>query len=102
VILSRVLSVIAAAGLVAAFAFALILSPTMPLAVAIAGQNHTLLVNLDLWFEAHARWAWLWVVQPVLLRPVWLVPLGIGLVSLGAVLTFARRKPVPNQHRRRS
>ena len=101
-ILSRILSVLSAVCLVAGFTAATVLSPTEPLAIWIAEHDHALLVGMQTVIQTHSSWLWRWVVVPVLERPVWLVPVALGLVSLGAVVTLGSRKTVPQQHRRRS
>ena len=91
-ILSRVLSVLSAMCLVAAFTAATVLSPTESLALFIAERNHPLLVVMKGIIQSRSDWLWQWVVVPVLERPVWLVPVALGLVLLGAVVTLGSRK----------
>jgi len=101
-ILSRILSVLAAVCLVAAFTAATVLSPTESLATWIAEHDHALLVGMQGIIQGHSNWLWHWVVVPVLERPVWLLPVMFGMVFLGVVVTLGSRKGVPQQHRRRS
>jgi hypothetical protein len=42
------------------------------------------------------------VALPVLMRPVWLLPAGLGLVAAGAAATAATRRGGARSHRRRS
>ncbi len=102
-ILPRVFSVLAAASLVAAFALATLLPPPITLAQSIA------LVDARLLYDAHeivvaygAGWLWGHVLMPLLLRPVWLLPICLGLVFAGGALTLNSRKGVTRSRRRRS
>lgn len=101
-ILSRILSVLSAVCLVTGFTAATLVSPTEPLATWIAEHDHALLLGMQSVVQTHSSWLWHWVVLPVMARPVWLLPVGFGLLCLGAVVTLGSRKTVPQQRRRRS
>ncbi len=91
-ILTRTLSVLAAALLVLAFTLASILPPFTSLGEVIANYDHALLLWLRATFEARfPGWLWTQIVVPLLLRPVWLLPLSFGLVFVGLSVTMASR-----------
>jgi hypothetical protein len=89
----RILAVLAAAFLVLAFALANLFAATMPLSQLIAMIDHPLLLGLQDGIRDHvSAWVWQTLFLPVLLRPAWLLPLGIGVVLGGASLTVASRR----------
>lgn len=91
-ILTRTLNVLAAAMLVLAFALASMLPPFTSLGEVIANYDHPLLIGLRATFDARLPgWLWTQVVVPLLLRPVWLLPLSFGLVLIGLSVTMASR-----------
>ncbi len=101
--LARVLSVLAAISLVAAFALATLLPPPMTLAQSVAMFDARLLYDAHEFAVAHGGgWAWGHIMMPLLLRPVWLVPISLGLLLAGGAMTANSRKGVPRSHRRRS
>jgi len=103
VILSRVLAVLAAISLVAAFALATLLPPPLTLAQLIAMFDARRLYSVHEFVVAHGSgWIWGHLVMPLLLRPCWLVPTSLGLVFAGGAMTIGNRKGVPRSHRRRS
>ncbi len=86
------MSVLAAALLVLAFALASMLPPFTSLGEVIANYDHPLLLGLRATFEAwFPNWLWTQVMVPLLLRPVWLLPLSLGLVFVGLSVTMASR-----------
>jgi hypothetical protein len=92
-IAERILAVLAAAFLVAAFALANLFPATMPLTQLISMIDHALLLALQDGVRDHvSEWAWQALCLPVLLRPAWLFPLGVGIVLGGASLTLASRR----------
>jgi hypothetical protein len=89
----RILAVLAAAFLVLAFALANLFPATMPLNELIAMIDHPLLLGLQGAVRDHASvWVWQSLFLPVLLRPAWLLPVGIGVILGGASLTVASRR----------
>ncbi len=102
-ILSRIMAVLSAICFVAAFSVATIMPPTTSLAELIADLDHPTLVWLKDASEAYMPgWAWRDMEIPMLLRPAWLLPTGLGLVLLGFAVTLGSRKRVVGSHRRRS
>jgi hypothetical protein len=92
-IAERVLAVLAAACLVAAFALANFLPVTMPLTRLISMIDHPALLALQDGVRDHvSEWAWQALFLPVLMRPCWLAPLVLGVVLGGAALTVASRR----------
>lgn len=91
--LTRSLNVLAAIFLVLAFALVSILPPFTSLGEVIANYDHPLLLWLKATFETRLpEWLWLDIVVPLLLRPVWLLPLSFGLVLIGLSVTLSSRK----------
>jgi hypothetical protein len=103
VIVARILAVLAAVNLVAAFALATLLPPETTLAQTIADLEPDLLYALHALVVAHlSTWVWGHLFMPVLLRPCWFLPTSVGLVCVGGAMTLGSRKSVPRSHRRRS
>jgi hypothetical protein len=89
----RVLAVLAAICLVVAFAIGVLLPPMTPLSGVISMIDHDKLVALQNGVRATLTdWAWQNLFLPVLVRPAWFPPLGLGLVFVGAALTIASRR----------
>ena len=100
---ARVLAVVAAAFLVAAFALATLLPPSLTLAQLVAMFDARMLYDAHEFVAGHgAGWLWAQVLMPLLLRPCWLLPVSFGLLFAGGAMTLASRKGVPRSHRRRS
>jgi hypothetical protein len=89
----RILAVLAAAFLVLAFALANVFPATMPLSQLISMIDHPALLALQDAVRNHlSEWAWQALFLPVLLRPGWMFPLGLGVILGGASLTVASRR----------
>ena len=101
--LARILAVLAAVCLVAAFGLATLLPPMTTLAEVLAGLDHPFLVWLQSAVQGHGSdWVWSNLFVPVLGRPDWLLLACLGVVFAGAALTLSSRKGVTRSHRRRS
>ena len=101
--LTRVLAVLAAANMVAAFALATLLPPMLPLAQLVSLTDGSLLGDAHDFVLVHLpAWVWPRLALPLLLRPCWLPPTCLGIVLAGGAMTLASRKGVPRSHRRRS
>ena len=91
-IASRIFATLAALFLVSAVAIAAL----TPLGMTL-GQGLVLLDGSWLaWLQKQsAPWCWAWLELPFLLRPLWLVPAGVGLICAGAAasLNFGRASP---------
>lgn len=101
-IAQRILAILSAALLVGAVAVALLAPPGMPLGQALLAIDHDMLELLRSQVERmFAPWLWTEVVLPVLIRPAWLPPAGLGLICAGLALTLpaGRRAERPRQRR---
>lgn len=91
--LARVLMVIAAVMLVAGFAIATFVPPDLPLGQFLLQQDHSSLARLRTAVAMLPRFVWPSIVMPLLLRPVWLLPLMVGIVALGGAISLRPRTP---------
>jgi hypothetical protein len=97
------LAVLAAVCLVAAFALAVLLPPTLSLLHLIAMTDHAALLALQDGVVGHlGDWTWQRLFMPVLARPCWLMPLMLGVVLGGASLSLALRSGLPRSPRWRN
>ena len=87
----RSLIVLSAVLLIVAFALATAGPPDLPLELMLDRISPTFPTSLR---AALPAWITERIVLPLLLRPAWLVPLSIGLLSACAALTFRSGKPV--------
>ncbi len=88
-VLARVLAVLAAGALVGAFALATMLPPMTSLAELVGMlDNRTLIALPQIVRGSAGEWAWRWLVLPVLMRPVWLLPMACGVVLGGLAITL--------------
>lgn len=102
-IAARILAVLSAVSLVSAFALAILLPPEMPLSQAISVVNHGWLVSFqDAVRKGVSEWVWTNLAVPMLVRPAWLIPAGLGMVLGGAAVTLSTRRGPARTHRRRS
>lgn len=102
-IVARILAVISAMFMVLAFALATMLPPDMPLGQAISVYNHGWLVAFqDAIYNGVSHWAWVNLAVPLLLRPVWMLPVALGLVTAGVAVTLSNWRGSTSSHRRRS
>ncbi len=102
-IAARILAVISAMCFVLAFTLALMLAPetTLGEAFAILHLDWVAAVH-DVAHESLSEWIWMNMAMPVLMRPVWLLPIGLALVAAGASVTVASRHSAARSHHRRS
>jgi hypothetical protein len=101
VIAQRILAVVAAMLLVGAVALAMLGPPEVPLGQALFMVDHDLMDAMHSFIGTHmAAWIWDYVLMPVLVRPAWLVPAGLGLICGGMSLTLSTRKSTHRSHRR--
>ena len=99
----RILAVLAAANLVAAFALATLFSPLTTLAQVLARDDPRTLFALHDAIVAHSfPWVWNDLLLPLLQRPSWMMPVCIGVLCAGGATTIASRAGVPRSTRRRS
>ena len=99
----RILTVLAAILLVAAFTLVTVLPPDLPLGAALTMLDHALVDRM----QAVAReylpgWVWVHMAVPLLLRPAWLLPASLGVVAAGAAATLHSSTGPTRTRRRRS
>ncbi len=100
-IAQRVFAVLSAMLLVGAVALATLGPPEVPLGQVMFMIDHDLMNALHSGIEQHvAAWVWNYLVQPVMVRPAWLVPACAGLLCAGLSLTLSTRKTTHRSHRR--
>ncbi|GAB0114723.1 hypothetical protein [Acidisoma sp. C75] len=88
-ILVRILSVIAAMFLVAAFAVASIWPPDATLGLLLAMADSSIVPRLQQTVFGLSPWLWSAVIWPVMERPAWLLPTAIGLVAFGGAISLS-------------
>lgn len=91
-IASRIFATLAALFLVAAVAIAALTPLGMTLGQGLMLMDGTWLS----WIQKQSPpWSYAWLELPFLLRPLWLIPAGIGLICAGAAasLNFGRASP---------
>src|ERR1700676_5173321 len=90
VIATRSFAVLAAVLLVGALTLASVLPPDLPLAAALAMLDPDLLREVQGYANDYLPgWAWPHLATPLLVRPVWLLPVVLGVVAAGAAFTLA-------------
>ena len=97
----RVPAALAAIFLVAAVGLATLAPPNLPLAQALLAIDPGLLGRMEGGLRAHAPWFWSHVALPVLIRPAWLIPAGLGMVCAGVAFSLAPQRNAPPRHKRR-
>jgi hypothetical protein len=101
VIAQRILAVISAILLVAAVAVATFGPESISLGQALYLFDHDVLDKLPAWStRLLGKWMWMSVIQPLLVRPAWLVPASLGIVCLGLSVSLSNRKTTHRSHRR--
>jgi hypothetical protein len=101
VIVQRALAVIAAVLLVSAVGIATFGPESVSLGQALFLLDDTALDTLMRWSNRLSRgWAWAAIVQPLLVRPAWLVPASAGIICSGVALSLSNRKTTHRSHRR--
>ena len=97
----RILTVLAAACLVASFALASLLPPDLPLGQALlAVDKRTLLAAHDAMLRHGVAGLWSGVVAPILARPSWVPAAMVGIVLGGLAITVRPRPAAPSRRRR--
>jgi len=100
-LVSRVLAVAAATLLIVALAAATLAPQDMSLREALLALESPALAGMRTWLVGvlgHGVWAW--VAVPLLVRPVWLVPVSLGLVCAGAAVSASMAPPGKTRRRR--
>lgn len=100
-IAQRVLAVISAVLLVSAVAIATFGPESISLGQALYLLDHDVLDKLPDWSSrTMGAWAWSSIIQPLLVRPAWLIPASAGIVCIGLSLSLSNRKTTHRSHRR--
>lgn len=100
-IVQRALAIVAAACFVAAVAIATFGSGSLSLGQALYLLDHGAVDKLLSWTtRLVGPWAWTNVLQPLMVRPAWLVPAAGGIVFTGLSLSLSSRKSTHRSHRR--
>ncbi len=100
-IAQRVLAVLSATLLVAAVAVATFGPESITLGQALDLLDHDMITQLPTWStRTLGGWTWNAVIQPLLIRPDWLIPASAGIVCLGLSLSLFNRKTPHRSHRR--
>jgi hypothetical protein len=87
--------------LVSAVAIATFGTQSISLGQALYLLDHSLLEKLSGWSRLTlGDGVWLAVIQPLLLRPAWLVPASAGLICVGISLSWSNRKTGQRLRRR--
>ena len=98
----RILAVLSAILLVSAVALAMVGPRAVSLEIALLQIDRGLVEGLR---GATVRflgpWTWSHIMVPVLIRPVWLLPAGLGLILTGIALSIPNRNN-PRRSTRRS
>jgi len=101
VIAQRVLAVVSAVLLVAAVGIGTFGPESISLGQALNLLDHEIVDKLPQWStRTIGTWVWTSVIQPVLVRPAWLIPASLGLVCVGLSLSLSNRKTARRSHRR--
>ena len=99
--MQRILAVLSAMLLVGAVALAMLGPPEVPLGQMLFLIDHDLMDAVHRFIGTHlAAWLWDYLILPVMLRPAWLVPAGLGLICGGMSLSLSTRKSAHRSHRR--
>jgi hypothetical protein len=99
--LPRVLAVVSAILLVASVALATFGAQTLSLGEALYLLDHTVADDLLIWAHRYLGDRAVTIfLQPLLLRPAWLLPASAGIICTGFSLSLLNRKPHRQSHRR--
>jgi hypothetical protein len=102
VIAQRILAILSATLLVGAVAVVLLGPPGMPFGQALLTIDHRMLDTIQAALvRVDMSWLWMNVILPILVRPAWLPPVGLGLICAGLSLTVpVGRRAERSRHRR--
>ncbi|MBS0640422.1 MAG: hypothetical protein U1E70_25155 [Acetobacteraceae bacterium] len=100
-IVQRALAIAAAICFVAAVAIATFGSGSLSLGQALYLWDHGALDRLLSWTtRILGPWTWTHLMQPLMVRPAWLLPVACGIVFTGLSLSLSNRKSTHRSHRR--
>ena len=97
----KIFSVAAAVFLVAAFALATLGAADQTLGELLGDVDRSLVGATHGWLQqAGLGWVWTHALLPLIVRPSWLVPAGLGLVCIGGAATTRSNDAARGQRRR--
>jgi hypothetical protein len=97
----KIFSVAAAIFLVGAFALATLGAPDQTLGELLGELDRTLVGTLrSVMQQIGLGWVWVHAMLPLLVRPSWLVPAGLGLVCIGGAASSRSSDAARGQRRR--
>ncbi len=100
-IAQRALAVAAAALFVVTVAVATFGSETMSLGQALYMLDAGAVDKLLNWCNrVLGNWVWTSIIQPLLVRPAWLIPASVGIICTGLSFSLSNRKSTHRSHRR--
>ncbi|MFL5254738.1 MAG: hypothetical protein ACJ8AI_17950 [Rhodopila sp.] len=100
-IAQRAFAIAAAVFFVIAVGAATFGSGSVSLGQALYLLDPTALDKLVSWANrALGPWTWASVLQPLLVRPAWLLPAACGIICTGLSLSLSNRKSTHRSHRR--
>jgi hypothetical protein len=101
-ILFRTFAVLAATLLVGAFGLLVLMPDGTTLDVGLVSLSPTLVSHLRHFVQqVLGAWTWSHVFMPLLVRPVWLIPLCLGMVCAGVSVTTGTPTESPRRTRTR-
>jgi hypothetical protein len=101
VILQRALAVISAALLVTAVAIATFGPRSVSLGQALLLLDQDMMDKLLAWSNrVLGSRVWEVVIQPLLVRPAWMIPAATGIICIGFSVSLSNRKSASQSHRR--
>lgn len=93
---ARIFAVFAAFFLVASVAIGALTPPGMTLQQGLSYLDQ----SAPTWLREHSlAWLWNWIELPFLLRPMWLIPSGLGLICVGMATTLNIGDASPRRRR---
>ena len=93
---ARIFAVLAAFFLVAAVAIGALTPPGMTLGQGMTWADQ----NSPTWLREHSlTWLWNWIEVPFMMRPMWLIPAGLGLICVGLASTLNLGDTAPRRRR---
>ena len=100
-IVQRTLAIISAVLLVAAVGIATFGPQSVSLGQGLYLIDHEALDTLMAWSNRMlGHWAWASLIEPMLVRPAWLLPASIGIICSGLSMSFVNRKTTHRSQRR--
>lgn len=97
----RILAVVAAVLLVLSVAIATFSTESVSLGQALYSWDQDALDGASNWAIKHlGAWSWTMVMEPLLVRPAWLLPASMGIICVGISASLSSKKTTRRSHRR--